>query len=382
MKKQWLVTLLIAGGSYYFAGPIPVLAVLVTALAWQFLPTINKNESEIAIETSSSDVDQDVAAIQQDVFEYLREQHDLIATESQQVNSLVQEAILQLSESFHGLNEKTSHQSMMLHSLAQGSSEEQSFEKFVAETQELLNYFIESIVATSKDSIYLMHRLDDMVEKVDGVFSLLGDVKEIASQTNLLALNAAIEAARAGDAGRGFAVVADEVRKLSQKSDEFSEQISETTEGIKDVLSSASDTVNCIVSKDMSVAINSSQKIADMSEALAELNHKTKQLIEDSGTVSDDISVMVNQAVTSLQFEDMCTQLSAHIATRLSAVNELTEVLLRAQANKTNNVQLAEYKHELMAYKESLANIAPKIKSVEHKAVTQQDLDSGDIELF
>ena len=378
-----IVTFLIAGLSGWFAGVMPAALVIITALAWRFLPpSAEPEEKPQAVAIVQPDFSDDVHEIHDEALGHLRDQLDLIRSESNQVNKLVRDAISQLTRSFQGLSTQSELQSQLLRSLVSQDEGEQSFGEFITETEELLTYFVEGVVSTSKDSMYLMHRLDDMSERVDAVFALLGDVRDIASQTNLLALNAAIEAARAGEAGRGFAVVADEVRKLSKKSDDFSAEINETTQGIKDALDSAGEVVHRVVSADMSVAINSKKKVSDMSHVMAALNAKTGEVIAETGDVSEQIAAMVNQAVTSLQFEDMSTQLSQHIERRIDAVAQLVDLVDDAHVARMNKDKLDEYRQTLTNLEGSLEELKPQIDSVEHQAVKQKDLDAGVVELF
>jgi methyl-accepting chemotaxis protein len=390
MKKQWFIPLLLTlvllalaliQSNYLAAG-----FVVIAALIWKLLPSILTDT--IAEEPESNrqepiiDIADTVHAMHDEAQEHLNGQLAMIRTESQQVSDLVQNAIMQLTDSFQGLNTQSDQQATMLHSLLEHNNEGQGFDTFIEETDRLLSYFVDQVLNTSKDSMYLMHRIDDMTAKVDNVFDLLVDVQAIASQTNLLALNAAIEAARAGEAGRGFAVVADEVRKLSHKSDTFSNEINVLTLDIKHTLKEAAEMVNKVVSADMSMALSGKQQVADMSESMTKMQEHSTAVIEQTEQASHQINVMVNQAVTSLQFEDMCTQLSDHIHRRLDAVSGLGDLVEKLNMARMNPELLENYRATLTELEETLAGLKPKIASVEHQAVSQQDLETGEVDLF
>jgi methyl-accepting chemotaxis protein len=389
MNKRSLVlisfTLLMAGISLWQAGSTTLGLVVITALGWHFLPLLllsNPLEEETIVSEPYEQLPNIVHDLHDEANRHLTEQVVLIRAESQQINELVQNAIVQLTDSFQGLSSQTSSLKDMLYGLLVQGDDNQNLSSFVSETETLLNYFVQQVLTTSKDSMYLMHRLDDMSEKVEGVFSLLSDVKDIASQTNLLALNAAIEAARAGDAGRGFAVVADEVRKLSRKSDDFSEEISLLTGDVKKALAAASSVVNKVVSVDMTLALSSKKQVAEMSVSMAKLDQQSKDMLEQIEQGSHTIGAMLNQAVTSLQFEDMCTQLSAHVIRRIDAVTELSDLVDKLHGARMNPELSDNYRELLTRLDGTLAELKPKIASVQHQAVSQQDLDEGGIMLF
>jgi methyl-accepting chemotaxis protein len=130
------------------------------------------------------------------------------------------------------------------------------------------------------------------------------------------------------------------------------------------------------------VALEGKVKIAEMANNMSAINDSTQVVITQSESVTGEIGMLVNQAVTSLQFEDMCTQLSAHIQQRIDAVVALSELVNELDEARLNPGKIDECKQHVNTIEESLKGLKKKIQSVEHQAVSQQDLGSGDIELF
>ena len=164
--------------------------------------------------------------------------------------------------------------------------------------------------------------MGQMVQTMDAIRTssakiadIIGVIDGIAFQTNILALNAAVEAARAGEQGRGFAVVAGEVRSLAGRSAEAAREIKALIGGSVDqvelgttVVRQAEQTMAQIVGESQRVnallgqvatgSREQSQGMAQIGEAVAELDRMTQQnaaLVEQTAAAA---SSMNDQAQT------------------------------------------------------------------------------------
>lgn len=312
--------------------------------------------------------------------------HNLLTTEMngvreevERVKSIVGEAISSLANSFESLNNESHTGMELVHEVVERNSQGadgMNTHSFIDETGELMQYFIDSLVTISKQSVDTAHRIDDMEVQLDGIFTLLEDVKVIAEQTNLLALNAAIEAARAGEAGRGFAVVADEVRQLSMRSNTMNEQIRGRVNASKQAIATVRETVGEMASRDMNAAITAKERADQALARVGEHNHYMEENISRLSVISDRIGNSVGNAVRCLQFEDMVTQslgsAQKHMQ-RLETIEGLLERLVDLAANQ-DIVSLQELCGEVEALHESCAGSA--------KPVSQNSMQGGEVELF
>ncbi|MGB0899228.1 MAG: methyl-accepting chemotaxis protein, partial [Psychrobium sp.] len=318
-------------------------------------------------------------------------ERQVIGNEINRTSGLLGEAVVGMSESFHNMKSISDRQHFLLAALVNNEQadesddaankadveKEPSMHEFLEQSSRLTNEFVQVVINNSKQSLKTLSHIDNMVKQVDSIFSLLQNVEGLANRTNLLALNASIEAARAGEVGRGFAVVADEVRSLSISSSELNEQIRGKISGAKVTIESLRSGVEEMASADMSQTFETQSKINEMTGKMRLISRNMEESITELTTMSDEMDTAVGNAVRSLQFEDMTSQALASISTNIEQFDALSQQL-----------------HDVGGSRDSLFVKVDKINAVcqsvrkhttsigEHRTVSQETMDEGEIELF
>ncbi len=311
----------------------------------------------------------------------------LLQGEQEQVKRVVQDAVQVLQGSFHGINDKSKEQLELVQAIILNNSNEDdsssvSFEQFTEEIDIVLRYFVEHVISVSSESMLLVEQIDDLVLHMDKAEKLLVDVNTIADQTNLLALNAAIEAARAGEAGRGFAIVADEVRKLAKRSNKFNGEIRAVIGQSRENINYAQESIAKLASKDMTMAITSKSKVSNMMEQLGAMNGMMNSRLTEVSNMSTSVNQMVDNAVRSLQFEDITSQLAQRAISQLTVLETLIQTVQQEiEQIECSDLISPDEAVEKMASIKSF--IQTQVVGVENsRPAEQSNMNEGKVDLF
>ncbi|MBU1424762.1 MAG: chemotaxis protein [Gammaproteobacteria bacterium] len=385
---------LFCGHALYFrsAGVIlaDLLLFILVMLSWRFLigrmdaSTQNQLRAAISQQQTESMLIQESNAFHAQLGKEVSNQIALANTELSNTQAILSDAIAKLVENFTAMAEEVHAQQALSLFISgengdvNGQGSNHKFEQFVQDTQHALNEFVESTVQNSARSMELVEKMDGMSAQVAGILGFVNEVGSIAKQTNLLALNAAIEAARAGEAGRGFAVVADEVRNLSDKTNKFSSQIRHLVDGVNLSLADAEESISKLATKDMTYVMDSKKHVEFMMADIAELNKTIEKNGVELGQISNRVEQNVAVAVSTLQFQDMSSQLIGHAQMRLAAIQNVVNEL----AAEPDRLGSQEYLAQLAAYNRSLTQQVITLDEKKSNPVAQSNFDTGDIELF
>ncbi len=392
IKDSWkpigLSGLLIAI-ALFMALPISavVLLVLIT-LVWVGFSYLTSSVNDKSLHSSDAkEANKELERASQEVSEALQkgvsQVVQLLQGEQEQVKTLVQDAVEVLQKSFNGINSKSKDQLELVQSIIlnvssdSGDASRVSFDQFTKETDTVLKYFVDHVISVSAESMQLVERIDDLVLHMDKAEKLLADVNVIADQTNLLALNAAIEAARAGDAGRGFAIVADEVRKLAKRSNKFNEEIRIVINQSRENISYAQESIARVASKDMSMAISSKSQVDNMMVQLGAMNETMNTRLLEVSSINGDVHEMVSDAVRSLQFEDIVSQLVQRAVTQLTVFESLIQTVEQEMQQIKDPNDALEKMESIKLY------IQTQVAKVESsRPAEQSNMNEGEVDLF
>ncbi|HEU0189178.1 MAG TPA: methyl-accepting chemotaxis protein [Gallionella sp.] len=312
--------------------------------------------------------------------------HQLASAHTELGNTqvILSDAIAKLIDNFTAMAEEVRRQQALTLFITEGGtgnkgqSVKQKFEHFVQSTSDAMNEFVDTTVQSSKRAMELVEKMDAINAQVSGILGILNEVEGIAKQTNLLALNAAIEAARAGEAGRGFAVVADEVRNLSENTNKFSKQIRALVSNVNDSLISAEQSINSLAATDMTFVMDSKQRVQVMMTDLTALNETIANNAVELNLINTKVERNVAMAVSTLQFQDMSSQLLAHAQVRLTALQEVANEMRKG----TDRPDRSEYLEQIATYNRSLHEHVVSLDEKKSNPVAQDNFATGDIELF
>jgi methyl-accepting chemotaxis protein len=307
------------------------------------------------------------------------------------MKGLLADAIAKLLGSFTSLTDLATRQKELAVTIVQGASgggaEQMSIDRFIADTTAVLQAFVDSATQNSQHATLVVEKMDRINGAVSAVVKVLEEIEGISRQTNLLALNAAIEAARAGETGRGFAVVADEVRALSERTSHFSQQIRSQIGTVHELIRETEGAIDEMASHDRESAVRSKEDFDGTMGAIQKVNALTASRVGELSTIVGEIERQVGVAVTSLQFQDMTSQLIGHTQVRIEQGQKLLaglygvgDVLASVAAMSPDT---ADPSAEHAARFQRVAELLEQVRSVTHRNPVQAaQMAHGDIELF
>ncbi|MBN2643970.1 MAG: chemotaxis protein [Desulfuromonadaceae bacterium] len=307
--------------------------------------------------------------------------------ENHQVQTILSDAISKLIQSFTELDKQSSRQQELAAAISGSGSSgsgQMSFNQLFTTIEHSLNNLLESTQNSSQGTRDLFEAMAQTQNQFQSVISMLNDVRKIADQTNLLAVNASVEAARAGAAGSGFAVVAEEVRNLSIRSNRFSQQIDDSVQGIARSLQQVERAMHKLAEDSERLVEEEKQQVDVMMGEARRFHDVVDGGAREIGEISQQIALLVGAAVTSMQFQDMATQVVDTVTRRMDAMDEMMSNLTLLDVNVADDCceQKEMFVQHMAMLRSMIDGARETIEQSHHNPVSQKSMDDGDIELF
>lgn len=176
-----------------------------------------------------------------------------------------------------------------------------------------------------------------------------------------------------------FILISDGVRDLSAHTNDFSKQIKEVVDKVSVSLAAAELAISNLSADDRAKAMESNQHVRSIMEELTAFNEAVAGNAIDLNLISTNVEQNVLVVISTLQFQDMSSQLIEHARMRMTALQEVANEMGKGGGTSPSQ---QEYLERIAAYNRLLDKHVTSLDKQKANPVAQKDFGTGDIELF
>lgn len=175
-----------------------------------------------------------------------------------------------------------------------------------------------------------------------------------------------------------FILISDGVRDLASHTNDFSKQIREVVDKVSGSLAIAERSAGNLEADGRMAAMESNQHVRSIMSELNAFNDAVASNAIDLNLISTNVEQNVLVVISTLQFQDMSSQLIEHARMRMTALQEVANEMGKAGDSPTRQ----EYLERIAAYNRLLDKHVISLDKQKANPVAQKDFGTGDIELF
>ncbi len=175
-----------------------------------------------------------------------------------------------------------------------------------------------------------------------------------------------------------FIAISDGVRDLSEHTNSFSKQLHELVNNVDRSLAASESNVNDLAAGNMAAVKVSNKHVQAMVADLNSFNETVAKNAVELNMISTNVEQNVLVVISTLQFQDMSSQLIEHAKMRMAALQEVANEMGKGQGSPSQR----EYLEQIAAYNRLLDKHVISLDKQKANPVAQKDFGTGDIELF